>query len=198
MNEEELFKAWKQVDKNEKRVFVQHQGDYERLAQQRSNDVFRKIKNNIIGESIVGAIVFVIFPFFFLEEPIFFWIITVLMIVSAVFSIPIYTKYFKDLKQLNESSVVESIKKKRAILTRYVKQLNFYTLIFAPLGFFVGLAFALKEDEITLVRMFTITAVSLPFLGVFLWLGKRYIHQMYGKFVKNLDDIYESLTDNQI
>jgi hypothetical protein len=35
MNEKEIFQAWKQSDENEKRVFVEHQGDYERLAQQK-------------------------------------------------------------------------------------------------------------------------------------------------------------------
>ena len=64
-----------------------------------------------------------------------------------------------------------------------------------PLGFVVGVAFALKQEEIDLTRMIVIAVFVLPFLGIMLWLGKKYIHALYGKHLKNIEGIYKGLKE---
>jgi hypothetical protein len=166
------------------------------LHSKKSNDIFRKIKNNIIAEGVISAIIVIVFPFIFLKEPIFFWLLLVIMFLAAAFGIKIYGKYLNDMKQLNESSLTVSLKKKLGILKRYVKQLNLYLLVFAPLGFALGFAFALKEEEISLIRIILIAGISLPFLGLMIWLGKKYIYALYGMHIKRIEEIFLNLNQD--
>jgi hypothetical protein len=195
MDEKELFEAWKGTDKNESQVFEQHKDEFIQLAQKQSNDIFSKIKRNIVWEGVLSIIVGVSFPVLFLSNPIFFWIIIVLIVVALLVGINVYGKYWRDMKQLDDSSLIVSLEKKLAILTRYIKQLKIYLYLFMPLGFVVGVAFALKQEEIDLTRMIVIIAVTLPFLGIMLWLGKKYIHALYGKHLKNIEGIYKGLKE---
>lgn len=195
MDEKELFEVWKGNDKNENQAFEQHKDEFIKLAQEQSNDIFSKIKRNIIWEGVLSIIVGVSFPVLFLSNPIFFWIIIVLMVVALFVGIKVYGKYWTDMKQLDDSSLMVSLEKKLAILTRYIKQLKTYLYLFMPLGFAVGVAFALKEEEIDLTRIIVITAFILPFLGIMLWLGKKYIYALYGNHLKNIEGIYEGLKE---
>ncbi len=196
MEEKELFEAWKKVDANEEKVFAQHEGDYAQLAQKKSNDIFRKINNNIISEAIATVVAIVAFPFLFLSEPVFFWLIMALMLLSTAVCIKVYARYLKDMKHLNELDLATSLKKKLNILKRYVKQLNLYMIIFSPIGFAVGFIFALKEEELGLMRIIVISGISLPFLGLVIWLGRKYIYALYGKHIKRVEEIYLSLIEN--
>ena len=72
MDEKELFEAWKGNDINENQVFEQHKDEFIKLAQKQSNDIFSKIKRNIISEGVLSIIVGVSFPVLFLSNPIFF------------------------------------------------------------------------------------------------------------------------------
>ena len=165
MDDKELFAAWNRGSEQEKQVLKQHQGEYLRLVRSQSNDVFAKIKKNIFWEVIISVIISVIFPFLFWNDPIFFWIIVGLMLVAAVVGGSVYRRYLLDMKQLNESSLVESLEKKLKILSHYVKRLYIYLYVFAPLGFVVGLAFALQEEEMDLTKNVDNTWNSLAFLN---------------------------------
>jgi hypothetical protein len=196
MDDKELFAVWKEGDEKEKRTLEHHQGEYLGIAQSQSKDVFRKIRKNIVWETIMSVIIAVVFPFFFWDHAIFFWMIVVMMLASIVAGVKVYGKYLQDMNQLNESSMVESLRKKLLILSRYVKQLNFYLMVFLPLGFAVGFAFALKQEEITLARILVLAGVTLPFLGLLIWLGKKYIYALYGKHLKSIKGIYQRLGEN--
>ena len=119
-----------------------------------------------------------------------------LMLISLGVAIKIYWSYLRDIKQLNETNVVESLSKKLAILTRYVSQLNFYVLVFAPLGFAVGYTFALRQQEVDLTRVLVLLAFSLPFLGLIIWVCKKYIQVLYGRHLKRIEAIYQSLLEH--
>lgn len=196
MDEKQLFEAWKSYDKNEKRVYKLHKDEFLKLAKRKSNDIFAQIKMNMILEGILSILVGVFLPYIFLNNPIFFWIVVVLMLAALLIGFRVYGKYWKEMKQLNESSLVDSLEKKLAILSRYVKQLKVYLYLFMPIGFVVGFSFALKQEEIYLAKILILTGVSLPFLGLMIWLGKKYIYALYGKHLKRIEEIYNDMKEN--
>ena len=119
------------------------------------------------------------------------------MLVAVEFGIKIYAGYLRKIKQLNESALVVSLKKKHSILSHYVKQLNFYLLIFAPLGFVIGFGFALKDEALNAIQLLISAAIALAFLLLFIWLGRKYIHALYGKHLKSIEEIYQHLIEKE-
>jgi len=97
------------------------------------------------------------------------------------------------MANLNELDILSSLHKKVHILERYVKQLHFYFYLFTPPSFLVGLYFSLQQQEFTVQRFLVISLVSLPFLALVIWLGKKYIHLLYGKHLKQLKEMLSEL-----
>ncbi|MEQ8237609.1 MAG: hypothetical protein RIA69_00280 [Cyclobacteriaceae bacterium] len=193
MDDQELFSVWKGMGQNEKRVLNQHEDEFLKIAQSRTNDIFTKIRNNIYWELGISVLCALFFPFLFLNEPVFFWIITALMVVSLGFGLVVYLRYLRDLSALNESSIIESLRKKVNILSRYVKQLYFLMYIFAPIGFVCGFTFSLDMEEIGLTQILIMAAISIPFLVLVIWLGRKYIHLLYGRHLKKIENIYSEM-----
>ena len=196
MDDKELFEAWRASSDQEKRWLKHHQGEYFKIAHSQSNDIFAKIRKNMLWEAIISVIVAIIFPFLFLNNAFFFWIIVILMILSVLAGVKVYGKYYQDMKRLNETSILESLKKKLMILSRYVRQLNIYVIIFMILGFAAGFAFALQDEEIEPMKVLVMAGFSLPFLILLIWLGRKYIHVLYGKHLKRIEEIYHNLIEN--
>jgi magnesium-transporting ATPase (P-type) len=197
MDDQELFEVWKRKDSNEQKVFNQHKDELANLAKAQSQDIFNKIKRNILIEVTISIIVAVFFPILFYQDPIFFWVMIVIMAASLFLSLGVYLRYLKDLRELNESSIISSLEKKVSILKRYVKQLNILVWVFTPIGFYFGLAYSLEYDELIWSQVLIVLGVTLPFLVLSVWLATKYVHAMYGKHLKKVEKIYQDLIESE-
>jgi len=193
MDDQELFSVWKGIGQNEKRVLNQHENEFLKIAQSQTNDIFNKIKNNIYWELGFSVLVAIFFPFLFLEDPVFFWIITPLTVVSMGLGLIVYLRYLRDIKALNEASIIESLRKKVNILSRYVKQLNLFMYLFMPIGFVCGFTSNLNMEEIGWIKILTLIAICIPFLALTIWLGRKYIYLLYGRHLKKIEEIYNEM-----
>lgn len=207
MKDDELFDVWKKTDKKEKQMFKEHRGAYEQLAQRKSKDVFRKIERNMVVETIIGLLFLMIITgvlFCNKHSGNNLYLFNCMFLFSV--SIPgviIYVKYLLAVRKVNESSVVESLIKKREILSTYVNRLNFYNYIVTPLSFFIGVytgfsvgsrgkEVKLEFHEIAIMFFFLLLIVML-----LIWLTKKYIYALYGKYLKIIEEIYEDLVSEE-
>jgi len=197
MDDQELFEVWKRKDSNEQKVFNQHKDELADLATAQSQDVFNKIKRNILIEVTISIVVAVFFPAFFYQDPIFFWVMIVIMAASLYLSLKVYLGYLRDLRELNESSIISSLEKKVSILKRYVKQLYILVWVFTPIGFYFGLAYSVEYDELIWSQVLIVFGVSLPFLALTVWLVTKYVHAMYGRHLKKVEKIYQDLAASE-
>ena len=126
MNEQQLFDAWKKSDELHQANFDETRLEIEKLAKQKSNDVFLKIRKTMNVEIAVTIVICAVFPFIFSNNEFYFMLIWILLIASLVIAFFIYGKYLRDMKNLNESSILVSLEKKIGILSRYIKQLKIF------------------------------------------------------------------------
>lgn len=196
MDEKELFSTWNQSGEREKQALRKHEGEYEKLAQKSSNDIFDRIRKNIQWEISASIIVMIGFPFFFLKHPVFLAIIIALLLLSAVASFKVYREYLNGIRAFNQLTVIESLGKKLEVLKKYIRHLHLLIYLFAPIAFAVGFTFELKQGDLTAQQLLFLIAFSLPFLALFIWLCKKYIHALYGKHYQRLKSIYSDLSNN--
>jgi hypothetical protein len=194
MNEEEIFKLWDGQTSISKEFPAN--SEVEKMLRQKSTDVFKKIKINIIIEFIITIpLSFISIPVLFSREKEILWIFIAIASLALSAGIIIYGKYLNDFKKLNQLNIVESLEKKIAILKRYVKQLNFYLMIFMPLGVILGILLSFEKSEINIQKILHISIVALPFLLLCIWLGKKYIYQLYGRHLEQVQEIYAQLVE---
>ncbi len=197
MNEQELFDTWKEPSAQEKQVYKQHKNELQNIIRTKSNDVFAKIKRNIYAEGALSLLTAVGFPFLFWSEPLFFWLMLVMMVFAAGFTLKAYQGYLHGLKHLNEVNLSASLQKKIWILSRYIKQLKAYGYFFAILGFVFGMVFVLKGEPFEWLHFLVISAFTLPFLVVMLWMLKKYIQMAYGKHLNHIQQLYANLMEDE-
>jgi len=198
MNENELFEAWEERTSNEQKKLQETQVQLKNIAQLKSADIFQKIYRNMIWELIITIPLTVVFPFLFWNDNVFFWLILALCIVSILIAARIYLGYIRDLKRINDENLIDSLEKKIKVLNRYVKQLNLTTILLGPIGFGVGVSFGLKPGEIDLAGLLILSLICIPVLFLLVWLSKKYIHQLYGKHLNYLKEMYASLIGNEV
>lgn len=173
MDDKELFNTWKKSDEHERNVFKKHEGDYQQLAKRQSNDVFKKIRRNVIIElslTIIFALVFfpaILYFQYNQETPNYQWILTILVFVVSILGIIVYSKYLRDIKGINEISIVDSLKKKLRILSNYIRQLKILVIVFGPVFYSVGVYVGLGVKEIDFYKLLKIVGISIPILLVF-------------------------------
>lgn len=189
MNEQDLFAAWHQPDQNEKQLYKDLKGEYESLARQKSGDVFRKIQRNIYAEIAASLLIMALVLWNFFTSGSYFIAVDILFATALILGARIYYQYLKDLKKVNTRSLVEELQRKQAILSRYVRQQYFYLYLFMPAGFYTGMYYALQDTGITMRVVLILAAITTPVLLLMLWLGKKYIHVMYGQYLKQIEDV---------
>jgi hypothetical protein len=115
MNEEEIFKLWDGQTSISKEFPAN--SEVEKMLRQKSTDVFKKIKINIIIEFIITIpLSFISIPVLFSREKEILWIFIAIASLALSAGIIIYGKYLNDFKKLNQLNIVESLEKKIAIL----------------------------------------------------------------------------------
>ncbi|WP_396153143.1 hypothetical protein [Flavobacterium sp.] len=195
MNEKEMFELWDGQTSISKELPAI--SEVEKMARQKSTDVFKKIKTNIIIEFIIAIPLCIIsIPIMFSSEKELFWISIAITSLALFAGIKIYGKYLNAFKKLNQLNIVESLEKKIAILKRYVKQLNFYLIVFMPLGLILGILLSHGKSNINIQIILNISLVTLPFLLLCIWLGKKYIYQLYGRHLEQIQEIYSQLVED--
>ena len=171
--------------------------DIIQLATGKSNDIFRKIKTNIVTETIISVVTMFIFPIFFWETPTYFWLIIILMLSSGYFAFSTYWRYWTAIDRIHDDNLITSLQAKIKVLSGYIKQLNLYTIIFSALGFGVGYLFALRQETFDMKRIVFVTLFAIPFLIGFLWLARKYVAWMYGKYLNRLRTIYADISNEE-
>ena len=123
MEDNELFEIWKKKDHQEKKVYNKYKEKYYQLLEQKSNDIFNKIRRNVLIElvfTIISILSFILFPFISYHKampmPFYFKIMCFISLIASLFSIYLYLTYLKKIKFINEISIVDSLKKKLSIL----------------------------------------------------------------------------------
>lgn len=194
MDEKQLFDTWKS-DHHLRNEELEADLEIKKITHAKSHDLFAKIRRNIIVELALSTIVAIGFPFFFTGDKLYFWIIVILLACSVAATFFVYGRYLRDMNQLNEVSLLQSLEKKISILSRYVRQLHVYMYIIAPVSFFIGFSYRLHDDHIELKRWIYLIAFSLPFLVLFMWLCNRYVYALYGKYLKQVKGLFDDLNE---
>jgi hypothetical protein len=191
MNEEEIFKIWDRSMPKKSSLNI----DVEKIAMRKSADLFMKIKKNIIVELIIAIPLCISLPVLFYNDGILFLVSIVITSLALITWSIIYSKYLYDFDKLNQVILLKSIEKKISILKRYVRQLNFYLIVFMPLGFLVGIFLYHGKSEISVHKILKVCLVTFPILLLFIWFGKKYIYQLYGRYLEQLQEIYSQLVE---
>jgi hypothetical protein len=186
MDDKSLRSLWKEETPEERAFLESHRGQFEKMAQRKSQDVFARIKRNIILEGACSLAIAVIFPFFFLSQPFFFWLVLSLMVVSTINCFWYYDRYLRGIRSLQESSLLDSLNQKAALLQVYVRRMKWIGVVYIILGYGVGLSFALAQGEIYPLRLIVLGAISIPIIVLLLWLANLYIRALYGKHLKEI------------
>ncbi|MCA6436970.1 MAG: hypothetical protein ACK5QC_06525 [Bacteroidota bacterium] len=191
MNEEEIFKIWDRSMPKKSSLNI----DVEKIAMRKSADLCMKIKKNIIVELIIAIPLCISLPVLFYNDGILFLVSIVITSLALITGSIIYSKYLYDFDKLNQVILLKSIEKKISILKRYVRQLNFYLIVFMPLGFLVGIFLYHGKSEISVHKILKVCLVTFPILLLFIWFGKKYIYQLYGRYLEQLQEIYSQLVE---
>jgi len=114
-------------------------------------------------------------------------------------AIGVYLKFSLDylgkVKKLNSISIEESLQKKINILSHFIKRLHLYLYVLLSVAFILGIYMYLESSETILQRILFLIIGSLSFLLVFFWLGKQYIHLLYGKYRIRIKELYKELIE---
>lgn len=197
MNEDKWIANWKQISHKEKEILEKNRGDFKKIAMEKSNDIFNKIKATMKVEAILSLVVALVFPFLFLEAGYYFWIMTALMLAALIVTLKVYWDCWKGLSHIQEKDIVSSLARKTQILAKYIRTLKFICYFFGLVGFVVGFNYSLFESNSSLEteKLGITIALSIPILGLFYWLINKYIYGLYGRHLKSIKAVYQNLVN---
>ena len=197
MEDKELFDIWKKNDQQETVVYEKYKEEYTQLVKAQSHDIFKKISRNVWLELICTIASFFVFVGLILKyygmqnTPFYGFVFVAVLFIIVILSVWLYGKYLKDVKSINEVNIVDSLKKKIAILSNYIKRLNIFYAFSFVVGFVFGLYTSIENKGFHLFRFLRFLGISIPIILVCIWLGKKYIHALYGKHLVSIKKIYE-------
>lgn len=193
MEDNNIKSLWKKSNAQAGQYYGEIEEELIKKASKESQGLFARIRRNIIIELWLSVIVALGFPFFFWHNKMEFAIVATLVIIALAVTFYYYLGYLKQVKDVNEPNVLEALKTKEKILTAYVKRLYWIFYIALPLGFFMGLVFGDQEFILFSLKTLIQVAVAVPILILVLWLGRKYIHALYGKHLEHLREIIAGL-----
>ncbi len=183
-DDKDLFDAWQSAT-----VEAEHHEVHLENLKSSSTDIFQRIRKNMIIELTVSVLVAIFFPFTFYNEGSFFYLVAGMMAVALVITAKIYGQCLIDIKRINDTSIISSLRLKENILSRYIKQLKLSIYIITPIAYVISLFFSPESREITLRFILISSAIGLPFLALFVWGMNRYVYWLYGKHLKRLRNL---------
>lgn len=183
-DDKDLFDAWQSATEEAEH----HEVHLENLKSS-STDIFQRIRKNMIIDLTVSVLVAIFFPFTFYNEGSFFYLVAGMMAVALVITAKIYGQYLIDIKRINDTSILSSLRLKENILSRYIKQLKLSIYIITPIAYVISLFFPPESREITLRFILISSAICLPFLALFVWGMNRYVYWLYSKHLKRLRNL---------
>ncbi len=197
----DLINLWKSNGSNEVQAYYQNvKGELLRKARQSSKDIFQKIQINMQVELVLSVVLAGVFPFFFQDHPIFFWIMLVFIWGVFFVSLKLYLDYRKKMKAARDQDAVSSLGIKIGLLAGYIRKVYLTVYVVSPPAFVLGGIFAISDKplfEISWGLVLFLVLFSLPFLFLVIWLLRKYIQTLYGRHLQKLTRIHASLTESE-
>lgn len=191
--DKELFGLWKSSDEKEKKMrsdLTLHSLDH---YQKKSNDIFGRIRRNMLIELVASAVAAVALPYAFRNAHYFGWLV-LLMAVAVLLTVYIYGGYFKEIRDLNAGSIRESLERKHSILKRYIRRLYIINYTLVPVAAFAGVLMKtgpelFEQTEPLLVILGILAVLSV----IMMFLIRLYINALYGKHYKRVTKLLEEM-----
>ncbi|MCF8232770.1 MAG: hypothetical protein K9J27_11330 [Bacteroidales bacterium] len=200
MSELDLNKIW-DSDREKARDHYESLTDVEKLAKQKSENILNKIRRTAFVESIISTVVVAAMAvlFYFID----IWVFAVFMVfIIPVFilSYRLYRNYTRNLNDVNQRKVTESISAYVRMTKKYLNKVKFYIYYVLPIGYITGLAVGtLSNPDIEatreiIERLGIGLAIGVPLVGFMIWFfNRKYIKWLYGRHYKALKEVLENL-----
>lgn len=116
----------------------------------------------------------------------------------------IYRYFRRDLQQVNQKRVIETLREYVRLTGDYIRRLKVYIYNVTPLGYIVGLVFGTLANsgqdtlQEMLIRIGIGLAVGVPILIFIIWFSsKKYIKWLYGRHHEALRQLLENLEEEK-
>ena len=200
MSEIDLNSLW-ESDRDKANTHYQSLSDVEKMAKQKSENILNKIRRTAFVESIISTVVVAAMAvlFYFID----IWVFAVFIVfITPVFilSYRLYRNYTRNLNDVNQRKVTESISVYVRLTKKYLNKVKFYIYYVLPIGYITGLAVStLSNPDIEatreiIERLGIGLAIGIPFVAFMIWFfNKKYIKWLYGRHYKALKQLLEDL-----
>lgn len=185
---DDLIGLWKSSDQSDKKMETTISQLNEGYYKKQGNDIFQRIRKNMVVELWASAIATVAFPFLFKGEP-FFWWLAGLMAIAVVVTVRIYGSYFRSIQQIHEGSIVDSLRKKKEVLGKYLKRMHLTNYILVPLSATVGYFRSDTDMEWFTGEFYVALALIAATSVVLIILIRLYIQALYGKYYEQVTEM---------
>ena len=200
MSELDLNSIW-ESDRDKANSHYQSLSDVEKMAKQKSENILNKIRRTAFVESIISTVIVgALAVVFYLKDVWVFAVFMVFIIPVFILSYRFYRNYIRNLYDVNQRKVTESISAYVRLTKNYLRKVKFYNYYVLPLGYITGLAIgALSNPDIEATREIIERvglglAIGVPLVAVMIWFfNKKYIKWLYGRHYKALKQLLEDL-----
>lgn len=200
MSELDLNSIWNS-DRDEANSHYQSLSDVEKMAKQKSENILNKIRRTILVESIISTVIVgAMAVVFYLMDIWVFAVFMVFIIPVSILSYRLYRNYARNLNDVNQLKVTESISAYVRLTKKYLNKVKFYIYYVLPIGYITGLAVGtLSNSDIEatreiIERLGLGLAIGVPLVGFMIWFfNRKYIKWLYGKHYKALKEVLENL-----
>lgn len=204
MKELDINKIWNS-DRDNAKSYYESLSDVEKLAKKKSDNILHKINRNMLIESIFTFVIIIIIAVaFYRWERLVFWGFTAFIVPVTLLSFRLYRNFRRDLQQVNQKRVVESLREYVRLTGDYIRRLKVYIYYVTPLGYVVGLVFGTLANtgqdtlQEMLIRIGIGLAVGVPILIFIIWFSnKKYIKWLYGRHHEALRQLLENLEEEE-
>ncbi|MCF8308786.1 MAG: hypothetical protein K9I68_07255 [Bacteroidales bacterium] len=200
MSELDLNSIW-ESDRDKANSHYQSLSDVEKMAKQKSENILNKIRRTAFVESIISTVIVgALAVAFYLKDVWVFAVFMVFIIPVFILSYRFYRNYIRNLYDVNQRKVTESISAYVRLTKNYLRKVKFYNYYVLPLGYITGLAIgALSNPDIEATREIIERvglglAIGVPLVAFMIWFfNKKYIKWLYGRHYKALKQLLEDL-----
>ena len=169
------------------------------LAKQRSKNILAQLKKNVLTESMLGILIWLVVLYLLSGHSYF---TGVLIFVVLVYTISIYHAYqlFQQIKTINASDIRQSLTALIKIFKKAYNRSRILLYLFLPLGYIIGFMAGWSRTFATPIfnpdwqTALPIFMVSILLLISLIWFSsQKYMKWMYGRHIQRLEEILQSL-----